>query len=484
MVRINPEKPTSLKTTKPQDLSSVLQRQKAAFNQNPNSSWANRKANIKKLGDVIKVHEADFIKAISEDFGHRAAEETILAETMVIQGGIHHAIKHTPHWMRTRRAPTAIQYKPASNKIVPQPLGVIGIISPWNYPLQLAIMPLIGALGAGNRAMIKPSEYTPKLSDLLKIVLGKVFSEDEVFVATGGVDVASAFSSLPFDHLVFTGSTNVGRIVAKAAAENLVPCTLELGGKSPTIIDDSANMKLTVPRIANAKLLNAGQTCVAPDYVLMPQSKINSFADAIIHQAESFYPTIAGNDDYTSIIADSHYARLQTLLEDAENKGAKIRVAGDDDKQQLAKERRVPLTVVTDTTPDMKIMQEEIFGPLLPVLASESLDESLDYVQSHERPLALYWFGEDKKKRDRVLNESISGGVTINDAAWHVIQEDIPFGGVGPSGMGAYHGEAGFESFSHMKGVFFQSNFSQGKKLHPPYGPATHKMLKLMKKII
>ncbi len=484
MVRINPDKILKNGTTKLDELDVILTRQKAAFNAAPNIPWTLRKANLQKLGDVIKAHEADFIKAISEDFGHRAAEETILAETMVIQGGISHAIKYTPGWMRRRRAPTALQYKPGSNKIIPQPLGVIGIISPWNYPLQLAIMPLIGALGAGNRAMIKPSEYTPKFSDLLKSVLGKVFSDEEVYVATGGVDVASAFSSLPFDHLVFTGSTNVGRIVAKAAADNLVPCTLELGGKSPTLIDDSANMKLTVPRIANAKLLNSGQTCVAPDYVLMPQSKINAFSEAIITQAETFYPTIAGNDDYTSIIADGHYARLQTLLEDAENKGAKIRVAGDDDKQQLAKERRVPLTVVTDTTPDMKIMQEEIFGPLLPIVASETLDDSLDYVQSHERPLALYWFGEDKKKRDRVLNESISGGVTINDAAWHVIQEDIPFGGVGPSGMGAYHGEAGFQSFSHMKGVFFQSKFSQGKKLHPPYGPATHKMLSLMKKII
>ena len=484
MVRITPDTPKNTQTTQPEELLGILKRQKAAFNLSPNSAWADRKSKLISLRDIIKAHEAEFIKAISDDFGHRAAEETILAETMVIQGGINHAIKHTPKWMRIRKAPTALQFLPAKNRIVPQPLGVIGIISPWNYPLQLAIMPLVGALGAGNRAMIKPSEYTPKFSDLLKSVLGKIFSDDEVFVATGGVEVASAFSSLPLDHLVFTGSTNVGRIVAKAAAENLVPCTLELGGKSPTIIDDSANMGRTVPRIANAKLLNAGQTCVAPDYVLMPEAKINSFAEAMIKQAETFYPEVSGNDDYTSIIADSHYARLQTLLEDAENKGAKIRVAGDDDKQQLAKERRIPLTVVTETTPDMKIMQEEIFGPLLPVVASDTLDDALDYVQRRERPLALYWFGEDKAKRDRVLNESISGGVTINDAAWHVIQEDIPFGGVGPSGMGAYHGEAGFQSFSHMKGVFFQSKLSQGKKLHPPYGPGTHKMLKLMKKIM
>jgi len=484
MVRINPSAKINVAEPSAADLQNMLTRQKAAFNANPNPDWASRKAKLRKLGDAIKANEDAFITAISEDFGHRATEETIIAESMVIQGGISHAIKHTPKWMRVRKAPTAMQYKPASNKIIPQPLGVIGIISPWNYPLQLAIMPLIGALGAGNRAMIKPSEYTPKMSMLLKKVLGEIFDESEVYVATGGVEVAQAFSSLPFDHLVFTGSTNVGRIVAAAAAKNLTPCTLELGGKSPTIIDKDANMDIAVSRITNAKLLNAGQTCVAPDYVLMPSEKIEAFSDAMIEQAEKFYPTFAGNDDYTTIIADAHYARLQDLLEDAENKGARIRVAGDDDKQQLAKERRVPLTVVTETTPDMRIMQEEIFGPLLPVVASENLDESLDYVQSKERPLALYWFGQDNKKRDRVLNESISGGVSVNDCAWHVIQEDIPFGGVGPSGMGAYHGEAGFKSFSHMKGVFFQSRFSQGKKLHPPYGPATHKMLNLMKKII
>jgi len=484
MVRINPKKTVKMNGSDPHALAAILDRQKAAFNQVPNMPWADRKANLIKLGKAIKAHEADFIAAISEDFGNRAAMETIIAEILVIQGGISHAIKHTPHWMRTRKAPTALQFKPGRNKIVPQPLGVVGIISPWNYPLQLAIMPLIGVLGAGNRAMIKPSEYTPRLSDVMKSVLGKIFTEDEVYVATGGVDVAQAFSALPFDHLVFTGSTAVGRIVAKAAADNLVPCTLELGGKSPTLIDEDANLAMAVPRIANGKLLNAGQTCVAPDYVLMPSAKIDAFSDAIIKQAETFYPRFAGNDDYTSIIADAHYARLQDLLEDAENKGAHIRVAGDDDKQQLAKERRVPLTVVTNTTPDMRIMREEIFGPLLPVVASESLDESLNYIQSHDRPLALYWFGQDKKKRDKVLNQSISGGVTINDCAWHVVQEDIPFGGVGPSGMGAYHGEAGFKSFSHMKGVFYQSKLSQGKKLYPPYGPATTKMVNLMKKIM
>lgn len=484
MVRINPDKPNNADTTKPDALNAVLARQRASFNKDPNPSWASRKVKLQTLRDLILGHEAEFVKAISDDFGHRAVEDTLISEFLVIQGGISHALKHTPKWMKTRKAPTALQYKPAKNIIIPQALGVIGIISPWNYPLQLAIMPLVGALGAGNRAMIKPSEYTPRMSQLLKEVLAKGFTDDEIFVATGGVDVASAFSGLTFDHLVFTGSTSVGRIVGEAAGKNLVPVTLELGGKSPVIIDDTAKMDMSVARITNGKLLNAGQTCVAPDYVLMPEAQINAFSDAMIKQAETFYPKVAGNPDYTTIIADGHYARLQALLEDAENKGAKIQTAGDDDKQQLAKERRVPLTVVTNTTPDMRIMQEEIFGPLLPVVASESLDDALSTVQQGDRPLALYWFGENKAKRDKVLRESISGGVSINETAWHVVQEDIPFGGVGPSGMGAYHGEAGFQSFSHMKGVFIQSKFSQGKTLFPPYTDKTRKMIGFMKKIL
>ncbi len=484
MVRINPSSSLNTQSDTTENIARIRTSQRAAFDRDPYPSWESRKANLIKLREIIFGNEDAFVKAISDDFGHRAAEDTIISEFLVIQGGFSHAIKHTPKWMKIRKAPTALQYLPGSNQIVPQPLGVVGIISPWNYPLQLAIMPLIGVLGAGNRAMIKPSEYTPKMSALLKQVINDAFSDDEIYVATGGVDIASAFSALPFDHLVFTGSTSVGRIVAQAAAKNLTPVTLELGGKSPVIVDDSAKLDMVIPRLVNGKLLNAGQTCVAPDYVLMPQNKINAFSEAVLKQAEKMYPTFSGNDDYTSIIADAHYARLQDLLEDAENKGAKIQVAGDDDKQQLAKERRVPLTVVTDTTPDMKIMQEEIFGPLLPIVASETLDDSLQYVQNHDRPLALYWFGEDKAKRDKVLRESHSGGVSINECAWHVVQEDMPFGGVGPSGMGAYHGEAGFESFSHMKGVFTQSRFSQGKKLFPPYTDKTRKMIGLMKKIL
>jgi len=466
------------------NLEQTLRTQRTAFNANSNASWSERKDKLVRLGKAVADNELEFQRVISKDFGNRSFVETTVAELSIVQAGIKHALKHTQKWMRTKKVPTALQFKPASNKIIPQPLGGVGIISPWNYPLQLAVMPLVGALGAGNRVMLKPSEYTPGFSELLKSVLGEIFSDDEVYVATGGVEVAQAFSALAFDHLLFTGSTNVGRIVAGAAAKNLTPVTLELGGKSPVIIDDSANMKLTIGRITNGKLLNAGQTCVAPDYLLMPQRKVDGFTDALIKQAERFYPTFAGNPDYTTIIADTHYARLQSLLEDAQTKGAKIRVAGNDDSQQMAKERRIPLTVVTNTSPDMKIMQEEIFGPLLPIVASETLESSMDYIQKRDRPLALYWFGEDKTKRDYVLNNTISGGVSINETAWHVVQEDIPFGGIGPSGMGSYHGEHGFKTFSHMKGVFLQSKFSGGKMLYPPYTDKTQKVLKMMRKFM
>ncbi len=466
------------------NLDKIRRAQRAAFDANPNPGWAERKSKLVKLGAAIAEHEGAFQRAISEDFGNRSFIETTLAETAIIRAGIKHALRHTPKWMRTRRAPTALQFKPATNRIIPQPLGVVGIISPWNYPLQLAVMPLVGALGAGNRVMIKPSEYTPRLADLLKSVLGGIFTDDEVFVAVGGVDVAQEFSQLPFDHLLFTGSTRVGRSVAEAAAKNLTPVTLELGGKSPVIIDDSADESRTAARIANGKLLNAGQTCVAPDYVLMPEARIEAFSKALIAKAEAFYPTFADNKDYTSIIADSHYARLMGLLEDAENKGARLRTAGRDDTQVLAGARKIPLTIVTNTRPDMRIMQEEIFGPLLPIVASETLEESLHYVQERDRPLALYWFGEDKAKRERVLKNSISGGVSINETAWHVVQEDLPFGGIGSSGQGAYHGAHGFETFSHMKGVFLQSKFSGGKMLYPPYTEKTQKVLNLMKKFM
>ena len=485
MVRINPKKKQKSDLSA-SALKDALERQRTAFNLNPYPSWSERKARLEKLRDVIRDNEDRIKTTISEDFGSRSVIETDFADIVSCYNEISDYLKNGEKWMRRRKVSIELMQKPGKGEIIPQPLGVVGVIVPWNYPLFLAVSPMIGAIAAGNTVMVKMSEYTPKFSQLFKEMMEATFTADEVFVATGGIDVAQAFSSLPFDHLLFTGSTSVAKHVAKAAAEHLVPCTLELGGKSPVMIQDDVDLEDAVPRIALGKMMNAGQTCIAPDYVLMPKAKINAFSDAMIKQAEAMYPQFAGNDDYTSIIADAHYARLQDLIDDAEAKGATVRTAGDDDKQQLAKERRIPLTVVSDVNPEMRIMQEEIFGPLLPVVAADTLDQQIDYVQRHDRPLSLYLFTHDKSAQDRVLLETHAGGVTTNDTMWHISQSELPFGGVGPSGMGAYQGEKGFETFSHMKSVFHQSTRGplakvKSKVMAPIMAPHTEKSEKLVK---
>lgn len=490
MVRINPDKATAKSELTRKDLENALAVQRAAFKRDPYPAWSIRKARLETLRDVIHANEAAIKQSISEDFGNRSLLETDFADIVSTYNEIADQIKHGEKWMSRRKKKVELAQMGASAEIIPQPLGVVGVIVPWNYPLFLAASPMIGAIGAGNSVMVKMSEYTPKFSALFKKIMEDAFSPEEVFVATGGVDVAQAFSGLAFDHLLFTGSTSVAKHVAKAAAENLVPCTLELGGKSPVIVTGDMDLDDIVPQIALGKMMNAGQTCIAPDYVLMPEAKINAFSDAMIKRAETMYPTFAGNEQYTSVIADAHYARLQGLLEDAENKGAKIRVAGNDDKQQLAKERRIPLTVVTGVNEDMKIMQEEIFGPLLPIMAADTLDDQIAYVQDHARPLALYMFTKDKGAQDRMLLETHAGGVSTNDTMWHISQSELPFGGVGPSGMGAYQGEKGFETFSHMKSVFHQSTGGirhaiKGKLmggLHAPYDESSDKLVKTAKK--
>ncbi len=489
MVRINPDK---VETTGPSaaDMQAALEVQRKAFKANPYPAWEVRKARLTKLRDVIMANEDAIKQAISDDFGSRAGFETDFADIVSCYNEIKDYLDHGEKWMRPRKVSIALANKPGRGEIIPQPLGVVGIIVPWNYPLFLAVSPMIGAIGAGNSCMIKMSEYTPIFSALFKKMMDETFTPEEVYVATGGVEVAQAFSALAFDHLLFTGSTSVAKHIMRAASENLVPVTLELGGKSPVMVQDDVALEEIAPRIALGKMMNAGQTCIAPDYVLMPSAKVDAFSEAMISQAESMYPTFAGNDDYTSIIADSHYARLQDLLDDAEEKGATIRVAGDDDKQQLAQERRIPLTVVTNVKPEMRIMQEEIFGPLLPVVASDTLDDQIDYVQDHARPLALYLFTHDDGAQKRVLYETHAGGVTTNDTMWHIAQSELPFGGVGPSGMGAYQGEKGFETFSHMKSVFHPGTKGilanmKAKMMAPllaPYDEKSEKLLAMAKK--
>ena len=462
------------------DMRRLLDLQQRAFAADPMPGRAVRHDRLGRLLAMVEQHADAFAAAISEDFGHRSRHETLIAEIFVVAAAIKHARRNLGKWMRMRRAPTAIQYRPGYNRVLPQPVGVVGVVSPWNYPLQLALGPAVGALAAGNRVMLKPSELTPRTSALLERVVGERFAEEEFAVISGGADTGRDFVELPFDHLLFTGSTAVGRLVAQAAAKNLTPVTLELGGKSPAILDPSCDLTLAAPRLALGKLLNAGQTCIAPDYALVPAAQVERFTAAMRLAVAGMYPRTVDNDDYTSIVSDRHYARLEKLLEDAKAKGASVVELGE--KPDRAR-RRMPPVLVLGVNDGMDLMKEEIFGPLLPVVSYGSIDEAIAYVNRHDRPLALYWFGEDGASRDRVLARTVSGGVTVNDCLWHFAQEDLPFGGIGASGMGAYHGEAGFRTFSKDKPVFFQAKLNGMFLMRPPYGRVFERMVALLRRI-
>ncbi len=461
------------------DMHDILDRQRAAFLAEGPTSLEHRLEALDKIKRILINHKDAWADAISADFGNRARQETLLAEVFTSVMSVKHTRKHLRKWMKPRRAPIAKEFKPASGKIHFQPLGVVGIISPWNYPLQLAIIPVLQALSAGNRVMLKPSELTPRTSDLLKNTIAEYFSEDEVAVFTGGTDVGATFSTLTFDHLFYTGSTNVGRLVMQAAARNLTPVTLELGGKSPVIVGADCEIAKAIPSIASGKLLNAGQTCVAPDYTFVPEAKREDFVNAFQAAAEKYYPSLADNEDYTSIVSDRHFARIQALIEDARDKGARV-IEFNPKNEDLSGTRKIAPTLVLDATDDMKIMHEEIFGPVMPVLTYKSEDETIEYVNGHPRPLALYYFGDNAEARDKVLSRTTSGGVAVNETLFHVAQEELPFGGIGPSGTGAYHGYAGFKTFSHQKSVFYQSKLNGNFLFRPPYGRLFNTVVKLL----
>jgi coniferyl-aldehyde dehydrogenase len=436
---------------------------------------------LARLRSVISDNEARLTQAISADFGNRSATETLFAEVLFVLNEIKHASKHLKKWIAPQRIQTALQFLPAKNRLIPQPLGVVGVIAPWNYPLQLTLAPAIGAIAAGNRVMIKPSELTPHFAALLKELIAAKFSADELLVTGVEEDVAKAFAALPFDHLIFTGSARVGRLVAEAAGRNLTPVTLELGGKSPAIVDRTADIDEAAERIAYGKLLNAGQTCIAPDYALVPEESLQAFAEKVRSHMRRMFGTEPANKDYTSIISDRHYARLEALVADAAAKGAKILQAAKADDPNWKARRKFPPTIVVGATADMTITQEEIFGPLLPVLPYRNRDEPIAYVNAHDRPLALYWFGRDRGARDEVLARTISGGVTVNDCLFHFTQVNQPMGGVGPSGSGVYHGEWGFRTFSKLKPVFYRSVLNRLADLYPPYGGKIARLEKLMR---
>ncbi len=462
----------------PAQLAQALELQRRSFAADPNPLRAIRRDRLDRLRQLLRANADGIRDAIAADFGMRASQETQLLELFTSLEGIAHARRHLRRWMRTERRPVAWWSLPGRARLMRQPLGVIGIIVPWNYPLYLAVSPLTCALAAGNRAMLKMSEHTPRLGALFETLIARSFSADEVVIVNGDAGVAKSFAALPFDHLLFTGSTQVGREVMKAASANLTPVTLELGGKSPAIVTEGFDLAETARRLMYGKLMNAGQTCVAPDYALVPSPMIGRFIDACRSAATAFYPSLATNPQYTSIINDRQFRRLAACIEEARSLGATIHALHDDPTDP--ERRRLSPVAVTGVDDSMRVMQEELFGPVLPIVGYDSIDEAIAYVNARPRPLALYYFGAADARLDAVLSRTISGGVTVNNTAMHVAQEDLPFGGVGPSGMGHYHGQAGFDAFSKLKPVFLDGRLSGSSFLMPPYGRKFRAILRLL----
>ncbi|HAH67643.1 MAG TPA: coniferyl aldehyde dehydrogenase [Gammaproteobacteria bacterium] len=449
----------------------TLEKQKIQSRRQIYPSLSMRIDRLDRMLDMMLEYQTQIPEALSEDFGHRPEMLTKFAELAATFDSIHFIKKNLKSWMKPerRKATPPFNLFGAKAYIQYQPVGVVGIISPWNYPFNLTFGPLAVVLAAGNRAMIKPSEYTPRSSSLMKSMINKYFDADEVEVFPGDASVGQEFSSLHFDHLLFTGSTSVAKKVMEAASKNLVPVTLELGGKSPAIIGESADLKKASDRIWNGKLMNAGQTCIAPDYVYVKEDDLGDWMKATNNSISSMYPTIFDNDDYTSVVNEGHYARLDGYIEDAKNKGADVIEINPANESEKSHNKMMP-TIVLNATDDMLVMQEEIFGPIMPVKTYNQIDEVVDYINLHERPLGLYYFGNKKSEEEFVMSNTVSGGAALNDVIFQFIQDDLPFGGIGPSGMGNYHGIEGFKTFSHARGVYKQTSFETVLKLmRPPF---------------
>ncbi|MHA6317374.1 coniferyl aldehyde dehydrogenase [Altererythrobacter sp. CAU 1778] len=459
------------------EMQRILDKQRASFDTARPEELSVRKDRIRRAMALLEDNGDALNRAMSADFGNRSLYQSQLTDIAGTIGAGKYALKNIDGWSRTQRR--KVQFPlgllGARAEVRYEPKGIVGILSPWNFPVNLAFGPLMQVFAAGNRAIIKPSEFTERTSQLMAELTAKYFAEEELAVITGGPDVAAKFTELKFDHIIFTGSTATGRKVMEAAAKNLVPVTLELGGKSPVILGKDANLQQAGERIALGKMLNAGQICLAPDYLMVPEEAADGAIAAVELGVHTMYPTLLENDDYASLVSDRHFERLQSMVADAREKGAEVievNPAGEDFSN--ANIRKMPLTILKNVNDDMQAMQEEIFGPVLPVKTYRSLDEAVDYVNANDRPLGLYYFGQDEADRERVLSRTISGGVTVNDVVFHVSMEDIPFGGVGPSGMGSYHGVEGFREFSHARSVYHQPKVDVAKlaKMKPPYGKA------------
>lgn len=447
----------------------LIEAQQAAFAQAPRRSLVDRRRDLAIVEALVLENEDAIAEAIDADFSRRSRNETRLLEIAVTAQAARHARKNLPRWMKVRTVPTPSMAAPGRSLIRHEPKGVVGIVAPWNYPVQLSLVPLVAALAAGCRALIKPSELTPRTSELMARLLAERFPADQVAVVTGGSDVAEVFCSERFDHLFYTGSTRIGRSVAQVAARNLTPVTLELGGKSPVIVDASIPLDRVAHPLAWGRFLNAGQTCVAPDYVLVEGNRAEALGQAVIRQSGVFYPDFASNPDYTAIVSDRHHARLTAMIDEARHRGVQI-LQAPHDAASLAENRRIAPTVMIDPPADLAVMREEIFGPVLPIVSSASIAAACARVNAGERPLALYVFSDDRAVIRQVLDSTISGGVSVNTTMVHLSNEHLPFGGVGESGSGAYHGQRGFEEFSHARSVFEAGRWHSSRLIAPPYG--------------
>ena len=461
------------------EMKSVLELQKQLNITEGAPSAALRADRLDRCMAMVSAYKKEIVESMQDDFGNRDPIMSATTEVDSVIGPMVHAKKNLKKWMKSEKRKASIagtgpllSLTGAKAVINYQPKGVVGVISPWNFPVNLALAPLAGIIAAGNRIMLKPSELTPSSSDLMKKMINEYFDESEIAVFTGDPAVGAAFSALAFDHMLFTGGTEIAKHVMRAAADNLVPLTLELGGKSPVVVGQSSKMQDVAQRVMQGKTMNAGQICLAPDYALVPEGRVNEFVDAAVSVTSEMFPEMKDNDDFTSIINQRHYDRIQGYLEDAKEKGAdivEINPSNEDFSQQP--HHKIPPTLVLNPSEDMKIMQEEIFGPVLPIKTYSDVSEPVEYINSKDRPLGLYYFGNDNTEKDYVVDNTTSGGVTVNDVISHIQMEDLPFGGVGPSGMGSYHGYDGFKEFSHAKAVYKQTKFNLMKLagLVPPY---------------
>lgn len=466
---------TNTITTETDQLSNILSKQRSAFLLDGAPTLEQRRDDLKKFKAALIAHRKEIEEAVNTDFGHRSRHETAVVEILGVVEGIKYLDRHLRKFMRPSRRHVALHMRFGKTRVEYQPLGVVGVIAPWNYPINLSLMPVVTAIAAGNRVMLKPSKFTPATNAVIEAMFKDIFPETQVTLVNSD---GSAFSKLPFDHLVFTGSTSVGRSVMKAASENLVPVTLELGGKSPVIISKAYPLEKAVSRIVYGKLLSGGQTCIAPDYALVHETEIDAFIKAYDNGVKTAYPDGPTSADYTSIVNDQQYTLLKDLLDDARLHGAKVIEVGNKPVDALTRPHTLAPTIVLGVTDDMKIAHEEIFGPILPIFSYRTIEDAIGFVNARPRPLALYYFGSDSTDKRKVLDRTISGNVTINGTFFHIAQDDLPFGGVGESGMGQYHGIEGFRTLSHAKGIYEQGRWNGMDLLHAPFGSLTDKLIR------